>query len=238
MASCPKANSTVVLLHDSYFWKGVKASSPLWVGILPFGLITGATAVENGMPLGAALSMSWILFAGASQLTMLTLLQQDVPIFVLIATVLVVNLRFVMYSATIAPHFQELSSARKSLFSYLLTDQGFLLALPELARPGNRRNGANFYFGISIALWVLWQLSCAAGGVLGQGLPPSWALDFAVPLSFIALLVPSLKTKPAVAASLTSAIAMLWAHLLPLHLGIIAASLLGVLVGVLCEMRL
>jgi len=225
------------MFPKSPYWNGVKAATPLMPGILPFALIAGATAAELHLPLVAAYCLSPIIFAGASQLAMLALLEQGAPVFILILTALAINLRFMMYSATLAPYFQNLSLPRKSLFSYLLTDQAFLLSNSELVKPGNAHNGQLFYLGAGTSLWLLWQLGSAAGVLLGQGLPESWALDFAVPLSFLALLVPALKTRPAIAAAATAAVCVLWTRHLPLHLGLIAACLLGVAVGIFAERR-
>ena len=240
----PDASATAAHLTDSTtlgdktsFWNGAKATSPLMPGILPFALIAGATAAELQLPVFAAYGLSLVIFAGASQLALLALLQHGAPILILILTTLAINLRFAMYSATLAPHLQTMSTARKSLFSYLLTDQAFLLSHPQLVKPGNPERGRSFYLGAALALWLVWQLGSLAGVFLGKGLPDEWALDFAVPLSFLALLVPALKTRPAVAASLTAATAFLWTRHLPLHLGLITAALLGVVVGCLCERR-
>lgn len=221
----------------SDFWQGVKAASPLIPGFLPFALIVGAGAIEVGLPLPMALSMSVIMFAGAAQLTFLALLEQNAPLTIIILTALIINLRFTIYSALISPYFKSMSLARKSLFSYLLSDQACLLSMPTIEQPGQLLRGRRFYLGSALSLWLVWQLGCFTGVLLGQTLPPTWQLDFAVPLSFLALLVPMVKTKPTLAAALVAGISMLWTHQLPLHMGLISATLLGALAGVFCEGR-
>lgn len=216
--------------------RGFRAVAPLLPGVIPFAMVTGAAAAESGLPLAHSLTISWAVFAGASQLTMLALLEHDAPVLIVMVTALVVNLRFMMYSAALSPHFKALPRGRKALLSYLLTDQAYLLSLPELAGADKTR-GIRFYMGVAATLWVIWQTGCTLGVLLGHGLPPHWRLEFAVPLSFLALLVPALKTRPALAAAAVSGVSMLWTHRAPAHLGMIIACLLGVLTGVVLERR-
>ena len=212
------------------FWRGCRAVSPLLPGVLPFAMIAGTTAIQLNMSLFAALSLSWIVFAGASQLAILAMLETQAPGFVVILTALAINLRFSMYSATLAPHLKELGGRKKALFAYLLTDQAFLLSLQQYENKAVQPHA--FYLGAATTLWLIWQLGTATGVALGRGLPEIWSLDFAVPLSFLALLVPAIKNKAGLAAALTAGITILWTRHLPLQLGLIAATILGVAAGV------
>jgi predicted branched-subunit amino acid permease len=110
-------------------WRGIKAVAPLLPGIVPFAMIAGSSAVEVGISIPAALGMSLFIFAGASQLVFVEMWAREAPAIVLLATVLLVNLRFSMYSAMIAPFVRGWKLSRKSLLAYLLTDHASLLSL-------------------------------------------------------------------------------------------------------------
>ena len=216
-------------------WQGVKAVSPLLPGIFPFAVIAGATAIELGIPTLQALALSWIVFAGASQLVILEMWQREAPALILLATALVVNLRFTMYSAAMAPHFRGLSARWKSLLAYLLTDQAYLLSI---GRYEEKVEGAKwFYMGVAMTLWIVWQAGTVTGIFLGNTLPDSWSLDFAVPLSFLALLIPTLNSRGAVVAATTAGTLVVFTRLMPFNLGLIAATLAGVLAGILTERK-
>jgi len=88
-----------------------------------------------------------------------------------------------------------------------------------------------------LALWTCWQLCTAAGILLGATLPESWPLDFALPITFIALVMPALKDRPAIAAALSAGVVALLAYGLPYKLGLMLAGLLGIVVGTWLEGR-
>lgn len=213
----------------------MRAVLPLLPGILPFAMIAGSSAIEAGIDVLPALGMSVFLFAGASQLVMVEMWDREAPALVLLATVLLVNLRFAMYSATLAPHYRKTRFRTKAMSAYVMTDQAALLSLPEYERHGPAAR--TFYLAGAFTLWTTWQVGTAVGVFLGATLPDSWSLDFAVPLSFLALLIPAINAPPAVAAAITSGALVLLTRFLPLNLGLIAASLAGVAVGMLWERR-
>ncbi len=219
------------------FWQGVKTISPLIPGVFPFAVITGASAIELGLSNLAALGLSILVFAGASQLVFLEMLALASPMMVLVATVLIVNLRFSMYSATIAPYFKHLSGRWKAFLAYLLTDQAFLMSMQRFQRDGQPAGNKWFYLGAGSTLWIVWQLGLLTGIHLGRALPESWSLDFAVPLSFLALLVPALVSRGTVLAALTSGVVVLFSRHLPYNLGLIAAVIAGLTVGMIWERR-
>lgn len=212
---------------------GIKVVLPLIPGILPFALIAGTAAAEAGIPFFPALGLSVFVFAGASQLVFIELWNQEAPALILLATVLLVNLRFTMYSATMAPYLQSLSLSQRIPFAYLLTDQAALLSLPEFEKePISARY---FYLAGGLSLWVVWQIGSAAGILLGVGVPQSWSLDFAMPLSFLALLIPAIKNKTTAIAAATAGGSVLFTRFLPLNLGLITATLLAVAVAMFLE---
>lgn len=221
----------------SAYWSGFKASGPLLLGVFPFAMIAGTMAVAAGLSAWASQGLSLFIFAGASQLAIVDLIGKQAPVIILILTALVINMRFMIYSAGLAPHFKGVGKKRKALFSYLLTDQAYMLSVANFEKGGERRQGLWYYFGVATSLWLVWQIGTAAGIFLGKGAPESWGLDFAVPLSFIALLVPALKDRACGVAALAAAIAVVLADTLPMNLGLIVATVIGVFAGLMASRK-
>ncbi|MBL8510137.1 MAG: AzlC family ABC transporter permease [Betaproteobacteria bacterium] len=217
----------------SAYFAGIRAQAPGIVGVIPFGLITGAASTAIGMDPWLALGMSVIIFAGASQLVAFQLMAQNAPAFIVILTVLVVNLRMVMYSAAIAPFFRHLPPMRKWLFSYLMTDHSFALMTSRFAKsdPAQQANSDAFYFGATSIMWCVWQATVAIGIFAGTLVPAKWSLDFAIPLVFMSLVLPALQTRQHWAAAITASVAAAFTTAMPLKLGLISAALVGVVIG-------
>jgi predicted branched-subunit amino acid permease len=216
------------------FLAGGRAVAPIVVGIVPFGLIAGAAAVDAGLTLLDAIGLSVVVFAGASQLAAIGLLGDGAPLALVVVTVLVINLRLVMYSASIAPELLDEPRRWRTLEAYLLTDQAYALSVTRFERePGTSRRW--YYLGAAAPLWVVWQLCTIAGAVVGARVPPWLPLDFAVPLTFLALLVPAIKGRAtATAAVVGGGLATLGTGL-PLEAGLMVGAVAGVLAGVLAE---
>jgi 4-azaleucine resistance transporter AzlC len=214
--------------------RGIRDVAPLLPGIVPFGMVAGIASVSAGLHLGEAVAMSVVVFAGASQLAALDLLGADAPLAVVVVTATVINLRMLMYSASIAPYFRRLSAAWKAGLAYLLTDQAYALSI--LAYRSDREvDRRAYYLGIAATLWVTWQVATVAGYLLGTGIPAAWGLEFTVPLVFLAVLVPAIEDGPSVvAAILGGAVAVVGAGL-PLNLGLLVGAFVGILAGLAAE---
>ena len=219
------------------FWAGVRAEFPLLIGVFPFGLLYGALALAAGIPAAAAQMMSSIVFAGSSQFVAAQLIRDSAPGLVIVLTIAVVNLRHMLYSASIAPYVERLPGRWKTVLAYLLTDEAYAATILQYKEEGVTPTGHWFFFGAGLALWTTWQISSGLGIFLGTALPASWPLDFAVPITFIAMVVPVLKDKPIVAAALSAGAVALLAYGLPFKLGLILAALVGILSGTLLEIR-
>ena len=219
------------------FWSGVKAEFPLLVGVFPFGMIYGALALDAGLDKPTAQMMSAIVFGGASQFVTTQLVHEAAPGFVIVLTIAVVNLRHMLYSASLAPYMASLSTRWKILLSYLLTDEAYAPTIIHYEQEGAQPFAHWFLFGAGLALWSTWQVSTAFGIFLGTAIPDSWSLDFALPLTFIAMVVPVLKNRPAIASALSAGIVALVAYPLPYRLGLIVAALVGIAVGTLLERK-
>jgi branched chain amino acid efflux pump len=219
------------------FWAGVRAEIPLLIGGFPFGMIYGALALNAGLSKAAAQAMSSTVFAGSAQFITAQLIHENTPGFVIILTIAVVNLRHMLYSASLAPYLASLSTRWKVLLSYLLTDEAYAPTVIHYEKEGKTPDGHLFLLGAGLILWMDWQISTALGIWLGTAIPESGSLDFALPLTFIAMVVPVLKDRPAIAAACSAGIVALIAHRLPYQLGLIVAAFVGIAVGTLLERR-
>jgi 4-azaleucine resistance transporter AzlC len=219
------------------FWAGVRAESPLLVGVFPFGLIYGALALSSGLAPAPAQMMSSIVFAGSSQFVAAQLIHDSAPGLVIVLTIAVVNMRHMLYSASVAPYIEHLPMRWKALLAYLLTDEAYAATIIHYEEEGFTPTSHWFFLGAGAALWTTWQVSSALGIFLGAAIPAAWPLDFALPLTFIAMVMPVLKDKPVVAAALSAGIVALLAYSLPFKLGLILAALVGILTGTLLENR-
>ncbi|WP_336336856.1 AzlC family ABC transporter permease [Haloarcula brevis] len=221
-------------MDTSAFRRGARDAVPLLLGIVPFGLVAGIAAVNAGFGLPTAVGLSVVVFAGASQIAALELLRQDTPLSVVVATAVVINLRYLMYSASIAPYFREFTARWKAALAYVLTDQAYALSVASYRsdRPVDRKW---YYLGAAVTLWAVWQVTTVAGALLGTGVPDAWGLEFAIPLVFLAILVPAIEDRAsAVAAVVGGALAVLGAGL-PLNLGLLVGSAVGIAAGVVTE---
>src|SRR5688572_14224966 len=149
-----------------YFWEGVRAELPLMVGGFPFGMIYGALALNAGLSNAAAQMMSSIVFAGSAQFVAAQLVQVATPAAVIILTIAVVNVRHMLYSASLAPYLKDLSLKWKVLLSYLLTDEAYAPSIIKYEKDGVQPFSHWFVFGAGLALWIDWQVSTAVGILL------------------------------------------------------------------------
>ncbi|MCB0102005.1 MAG: AzlC family ABC transporter permease [Anaerolineales bacterium] len=219
------------------FVEGVRSEIPLLIGVFPFGMIYGALALNAGLSNLASQMMSSIVFAGSAQFITAQLVHDAAPGLVVVLTIAVVNLRHMLYSASLAPYLKDLSIRWKFLLSYLLTDEAYAPSILHFEKEGLATHKHWFLLGAGFSLWFTWQVSTAIGIFLGAAIPESWSLDFALPLTFIAMVVPVLKKMPMVAAALSAGVVALLAYSLPFKLGLILAALVGIAVGTLLESR-
>jgi predicted branched-subunit amino acid permease len=227
------------LFADS-FLAGMRAVSPVVAGVIPFGLVYGITAAGIGLDPVRGTAMSVMVFAGASQLAAVQLMAEQAPLVVIAFTGLVVTLRFVMYSASLAPHFRSLSTPAKLGLAYLLVDQSYAMSIVRFEGRGSGQDTGGkvaFYLGTGVLMWLAWQPSCLAGVVLGERLPESWNLSFAVPLTFMALLAPALKDRPALAAGIIAGAAACVFAFLPMGANLLVGAVSGIVSGMYFESR-
>lgn len=213
---------------------GLRDVVPLVLSELPFGVVVGAAAVEAGLPAAATVGMSVMIYTGAAQLAVFDLVGRDAPLAVVALTALVINLRYLMYSASLAQYIRDLPRSRRWTFGYLLTDPVYALTIGEFPDRGSTR-AAWYYVGAAVPMWFAYQGGTVLGIVVGTSLPPELNVGFATPLLFLALLVPTLEDRPSLAAAGVGGFVAVFGTGLPLELGLVAGSLVGVVAGLLAE---
>lgn len=221
----------------SAFLAGLIDSLPFVIVILPFAMLFGVIATEAGFDVLQTMAMSFLVIAGAAQFVAVQLLVEEAPTLIILATALAVNMRMVMYSASIAPHFRGIPKWQKALAAYVLVDQSYGLAIkrfeeaPVLSTPEK----VAYFFGALAVVWPLWYLGTLIGALVGEAIPSEYALDFAVPITFIALFAPMLKSTAHVAAAVTSVVLALVLAWVPFSMGLIVAGIVAMFTGALVE---
>lgn len=217
---------------------GIKSELPIALGVIPFGMIYGVLGLAAGLTPWQAQAMSSIVFAGSAQFIAVQLIGTVTPAAVIWLTTFVVNLRHVLYSASLGPDMQHLRRGWRWLLAYLLTDEAYATTAIHYA---NRRTPLAhkhyFFLGAGLTLWTVWQISTAVGIILGAQVPASWGLDFTLALTFIAIVIPALRDRPNAAAALAAGITAVFTFAWPYKLGLMAAAIVGIAVGVWLENR-
>ncbi len=225
-------------LRIQEFFDGVKGELPIVVGVIPFGMIYGVYGIQAGLTPDVTQAMSSIVFAGSAQFATAVLLRQYTPALVIIITAAVLNLRHAFYSASLAPQTQHLSKIWKTILSYLLTDEAFAATIVRY-----RKDEASarvdyrhwFFLGAGVTLWTSWQISTAAGIFLGLEVPKSWSLDYCLVLTFIGIVVPTLKDRANVLSALAAGLVAVVFAGLPYKLGLFIAAVVGIVTGIFTE---
>jgi predicted branched-subunit amino acid permease len=207
------------------------------LGVVPFGLVAGAAPVAGGLGGGSAVGLSTIVFAGASQLAAADALADGGSVVVAVLAAWTINLRMVLYSASLAPFVGREPLRRRLLAAYLLTDQAYALSITRWAQGRPPESRLAYYFGAGVVLWAAWQAATIVGALVGGALPDDVPLDFAIPLVFLVLLVPVVTTRPAVVAAASGgAAAVAAAELGAGPLSVIVGAAAGITAGTVAEL--
>lgn len=192
----------------------------------------------GGIPPLEAMAMSILVYAGASMLAATQLLAEGAPAMIAVAAAFIVNLRLLMYSASLRPHFAGEPLQRRLLVSYALVDNPYALFMQRYGAHPEAPGKFDYFLGLSIPIWLCWQATVGIGILVGNQLPAAWKLDFAAPLAFIAMSIPFLRDKAMVAAAVSAGATAVLAHGLPLRSGLALAAVVGIISGLLCEFSL
>lgn len=223
------------MLSDNDLRRGAIDTVPLLVPVVPFALVLGLSIAESSVPNLVGWLGSSLIFGGAAQLTVVTLLGSSAALIAVIGAGLVVNARHFMYSAAMAPVFGPQPNWFRRLGPYFLIDQVFALMLGKTeVEPASFRR---YYLGAGLTFWSVWQVTVALGLVIGPIVPESWSLGFAVPLLFLGLLMGTMKDPPAVVAAVVGG-AVTFATLgIPNRGGLLVGAAAGVLAGLIAQRR-
>ena len=216
------------------FYLGLRSVMPLLVGVAPFGVIYGVVALQSGIPLLAAMAMSSIVFAGSAQFLLAQLVGAGAPLLLTAGAVGLVNLRHALYSASVAPLLAKLPRRWKILLAYLLTDEAYAAAIPHLLDDAAQPRSPHAHwilFGSGFGLWAGWQVATLAGVLIGAQLPSDLGLDFALPLTFIAIVVPMIDSRALLGAAVAAGAVAVVLAALPYKIGLFIAALAGLVVG-------
>ena len=218
---------------------GAAAVAPMLLGIVPFGLVAGASPPAGGLGGWSAVGMSTIVFAGASQLALTDVLVDGGSTLVAVVAACTINLRMLLYSASLAPFLADAPLAHRLGAAYVMTDQAYAISIARwsVEPPGtDTRRRLPYYLGAALLLWVSWQIATIVGAVVGAAVPDDVPLDFAVPLVFLVLLVPTVSTPPAVAAAAVGGLsAVLAAEAGSGTLSIVVGAVTGIAAGTVAE---
>jgi len=209
---------------------------PANLALIPFGMVCGVGAAAAGADWLAAWGMAAIIFSGAAQILSAQLLAVGAPFAIIVLTCFVAGLRFLMYSAAMAPHLRALPPHWQKALAFLLTDQAFGTAIRRFDATHDPRAGGLHFLGAGVSLWLAWQLSCMVGFFAGFLVPASWSLEFAVPLCLIALVAPLLRNRPSLVAAVVAGVAVIALDGLPMRLNLVVAGALGIVAGALVEL--
>jgi predicted branched-subunit amino acid permease len=219
---------------------GLGHGAPFLVVVFPFGMLFGVVATEAGLDVIETMVMSALVIAGASQFATLELLGDGAPAFIAVLTGLAVNMRMAMYSASLTPHLGKAPLGLRALMAYFMVDQVYAVSIKRFTeRPGmTLAEKTAYYFGVLSPVCPFWYVATWLGVVVGAAIPASYSLDFAVPITFVAVVAPMLRGLPNLLAAGTAIIAALALAGLPYNAGLILSALIGMTVGVVAETRL
>ena len=221
------------------FRKGIAEGLPFIIVMVPFGALFGVLASEAGLPIGQIMGFSIVVIAGAAQFTAVHLMSDGAPWAIVLLSALAVNLRMAMYSASMVPWLGRAPLWQRGLIAYMLVDQTYALSAQayEAERAWSVRDRVIYFAGTALPVFPAWVGATWAGAALGARIPEEWALDFAMPLAFLALVGPMLRTRAHVVAAFVSVTLALLLTWIPWNLGLIIAAACAMAAGAETERR-
>ena len=223
----------------SPFLTGCRDAAPFMLVVVPFAILFGVVATEAGLNLFETMTFSFLVIAGAAQLTAIQLMVDQAPTIVVLLSALAVNLRMAMYSASLTPYLGAAPLWKRALAAYFIVDQSYGLSILkfELEPQLTLQQRLAYFWGTVAPVCPLWYAGTLIGAMIGTSIPESFALDFALPITFLAIISPMLRTRAHVAAALVSIISALIFAGLPYNLGLFVAGILGMMTGAEVERR-
>jgi predicted branched-subunit amino acid permease len=224
-----------VIWQHPEFRRGARDMLGITLGISAWGLVTGVAMVKSGLSVPMALLMSFVVFAGSSQLASLPLLAAGAPLWVLWATAFCVNLRFVIFSAQWRYYFGHLPRRQRLLLGYFAADLNYVLFMRKFPEPRPEPQQLPYFWGTVAMNWTAWQVPAVAGIVLADRVPTQWGLGFAGVLALLGLSYSLLSDMRSWVSAAVAGCAAVAAYALPLRLNIVVAIAVAVTVGLLLD---
>ncbi|WP_370400540.1 AzlC family ABC transporter permease [Sulfitobacter sp. JB4-11] len=224
----------------SVYFQGMADGSPFILVIIPFASLFGLLAAEAGLSVLEAFAFSVVVIAGAAQFTALQLMVEHAPTIVVLASALAVNLRMAMYSASLTPYIGAAPLWQRALAAYVTVDQTYVVSIAKFERAPQMTvpERMAYFFGCVTPIIPLWFGFTLLGALLGAQVPDSWALDFAIPITFLAMIAPMFRTLAHVVAALVAVVVSLMCVGVPYSLGLIIAGVAGMMAGAQVELWL
>jgi 4-azaleucine resistance transporter AzlC len=218
-------------------WQGFKDTLPLIVGAIPFGIIFGVVGITNGLDPLAVMGMSLFVYAGSSQFVAVGLVGQGVGVGFIILTTLILNLRHMLYAASLAPYMARLAQKWLLPLGFWLTDETYAVVVRRYPEGDNSPYKHWYHLGSSLGMYINWQATTLLGIVAGTQLSgiASWGLDFAMVVTFIGIVTPLIVNRPALLSALVAGVVALVTQGLPNKLGLMLAAMAGIAAGVWAE---
>jgi predicted branched-subunit amino acid permease len=217
------------------FRQGVRECLPMSIGIAAWGLVAGVAMAKSGMGLALSVLMSVLVSAGSSQVAALPLIAGDAPMWVVWATVVCVNLRFLVFSYQFRPYFMHLPRGRRLVASYFMGDTIFAIFLRRHPEPTGDPAQVEYFWGAALTTYVAWQAAVITGIVAGNAIPSEWGIGFAGTMALLALTCTQLRSASTWVAAVVASCAAVAAYALPLRLNIVVAISAAVAIGVIAH---
>ena len=233
----PAANSAHRLARRQAAQLGMRAVAPHLLALAAWGFVSGVAMVNYGLSFWQSMIMSLWVYAGSAQLTALPLMAAGAPVWMVFLAGFIVNIRFVIFGATLYPFFERYSHFKRLVLGYLLTDINYVVFVSLFRHVRQKRRTVYVwaYLTMGSAIAAAWQLSTLAGVLIGDRVPREWSLEFAGVLTLMAVVIPLIKGRPMLITVLVAGVVAWVGQPLPLRMGLFIAIVAGIAAGMVSE---
>lgn len=232
-----KPTSAMLALEREAFWDGWRQMSGVAPAVIAWGVVVGMAMTKAGLTVWQAMGMTLFVYSGTAQLAAVSLLLVQAPLPMIFLVSLMMNSRYIIFSALMAPHLAHLPLRERVFQNYLVTDVGIALFGDRFAPHtlGKHAGKRGFCYGVCIYCWVVWQIGSIGGILFASQIPESWQIGFTGSMALIALLIPLIINRSALVGVLVSSAVAVWAYELPYRSGLLLATVAGVAAAVMVD---
>ncbi|MFT2111620.1 AzlC family ABC transporter permease [Marinomonas sp. 2405UD68-3] len=220
--------------------RGAIASIPMIIGGIPFGILFGSLASSYDLSPWFAVAMSMFVFAGSAQFVAIGLISIDAPLWVIVSTTFIVNLRHLLYAADLVKYVKHLPITTRFVMGFGLTDETYAAVQPLYGTGTiNKESGHYAYLGSFLSFYIMWNITTVLGVLFGELVPgmSDWGLEFAMVATFISIITPYLKSYPFWLSMVSAGVASIVLFDLPNNLGLLISAIVGVGIGYFADLR-